>query len=71
MNFKVVEGHDIPHFEFEQMICKYVRENFLKKHSMLVLCVLSHGDEGKFLITSELYRPTGDVLSPVFSEEGM
>lgn len=55
MNFKVVVEHNIPHFEFEMMICKVVRENFLKTHSMLVLCVLSHGSEGKLLTKLELY----------------
>lgn len=48
LKFLVVEVHDVFHYHLEIKIQNIIKEKFQKNiHSILVLCILSHGDKGK------------------------
>ena len=47
MGFDIVTREDLTHSELLDSVERVTRENFRQEHSCFVLCVMSHGVQGK------------------------
>lgn len=56
LKFTVVEIHDIYSYHFKSEIQSIIKNNFFKNvHSVLFMCILSHGAKGTLILVIILF----------------
>ncbi|KAF6203432.1 hypothetical protein GE061_001763 [Apolygus lucorum] len=71
LNFEVVVLNNLKSYDFATKIKTAVESNFKKHHSMLVLTIMSHGQEGKILAADEIYVDMKTISKVLYEAKGL